>query len=344
MNSSEEKVSSWLARIIAADNWKPSANSKISSSAIDFMDMYTQVLELSVETTTPTAQKQKCHRVCSYDEEKDEEEMEEAGDDDLPRSLPELVEKASPEIKERLSEVILRYCRLVAMSVCEGLVYRDIEHVQAHMISDRGLVLGVEGGGELWARNKNKDTRGGCSWWWRWWQRKRRRVAMVVPAPLPSEPCVKCNDVDHIYHWAVENGLCTEEDQELLTSCLRGTKAFLSSWCAVYPCHVVRRALRWGAMKPVLGVGGYLDAQLCAVAGELKPRVFTEVAVQVWDDVMRETSACTRAWNRRRARKIVSMIFDYFYAGGEGLSARALESSTSFQKLKEYLRLGGGTK
>ena len=315
-NSSEEKISTWLARIIAADNWRPTANSGISSSAIDLMDMCTQWLELCINT-------------------KENESLPSfsllphppSSSPSSPLSLRELAERADPEAREKVSEFVLRYCRLVSQSMCEGLVSRDIDHAQEHM-AGKGSEKDDEG--EKGRKKKRRKTIG----------RRKRRMKMTVPGPLTPECCVKCNDVEHVAYWAAGSGLCAEEDRELLMGCLRESKAFLSSWCAVYPCHAVRRALKWGAgMGPVLGIGDYLDTQLCAIVGDLRPRIFTGVAARVWDDIMCETARYTRAWNKRRARWIVVVVFEYFYAGGEGLGAQTLESSSSFQRLKEYLHL-----
>lgn len=313
-NSPEEKISTWLARIIAADKWKPTGSSGISSSAIDIMDMCTQLLELCINPKKDESYSPSSSSSCSSP--------------GSPLSIQELTKRADPEARERVSEFVLRYCRLVSQSMCEGLVCRDIDHVQEHMAANNRE--GSEKGRRTMIRRKKTIMR----------RRRRRRVKMVVPGPLTPECCVKCNDVEHIAYWAAGSGLCTEEDQELLMGCLRESKAFLSSWCAVYPCHAVRRALKWGAgMGPVLGIGDYLDTQLCAIVGDLKPRIFTGVAARVWDDIMRETARYARVWNKRRARKIVVMTFEYFYAGGEGLSAQTLEGSSSFQRLKEYLHL-----
>lgn len=308
-DSLDEKVSSWLARIIAADNWKPSPStgSKVSSSTIDFMDMCTQLLELSINS--------------QGDELSESSSPSSHSSPSSPLPFQELVKRADPEVREKLSEVIVRYCRLVSRSMCEGLIYGDIEHVHAHMVSCK---KGRKDG------NERKRHR----------RKRAPKVKVVVPGPLPPECCIKCNDIERIAYWAAENELCTEEDQDLLMEYLREAKAFLSSWCAVYPCHVVRRALKWRAMmKPALRVGEYLDTQLCAIVGDLVPRIFTGVAARVWDDIMQETIKYTKAWNKRRGRKIVMTTFNYFYAGGDGLSARALESSSSFQKLKEYLKI-----
>lgn len=308
-DSPEEKVTSWLARIIAADNWKPSANSNISSSAIDFMDMYVQLLELSIKA-------QGKHKY-EYDAIYDSENIgSSSSSSSFVFSPQELVKQVSPEVKEKLSDAILRYCRLVSRSMCEGLVCREIEYVQEHM-------------NNYMETNEKHEKR----------RSKIKKVKMIVPGPLPPECCIKCNNVDHIICWATENDLCTEEDMDLLVSCLKETKTFLSSWCAVYPCHIVRRALKWRKMKPVSKIGDYLDVQLCAMVSDLKPRIFTGVAARIWDSIMQETVKYTKVWNKRKARKIVMMTFDYFYAGGDGLSARTLENSSSFQRLKEYLQL-----
>ena len=333
--SPEEKISTWLARIIAADKWKPTANSGISSSAIDIMDMCTQLLELGLFPHNTNPQKSlspppPLKSSCSSSPSSPSSPFSPSSSSSSV-SIRELVKQADPETREKASEFVLRYCRLVSQSMCEGLICRDIENAQEHMVvNNRG---GRGDGGEERRTSRRKG----------WRKRRKKRghgVRMTVPGPLPPECCVKCNDVEHIAYWAAGNGLCAEEDQGLLMDCLRESRAFLSSWCAVYPCHAVRRALRWrAAMRLVPGLGDYLDTQLCALVGDLNPRIFAGVVARVWDDIMSETARHTRAWNKRRARRIVVMAFEYFYAGGEGLSAQTLESSSGFQRLKEYLHL-----